>query len=87
MKYVIKEASGTGSPAYIIATSPLQSGFFFTETLADATKYTSVANAVNAIAERTTFVVWGNTKAAPSTKFTIVGVEEVSTPSYKEVLL
>lgn len=87
MTYVIKEVY-TGTPSYVVAgCDVLHNGFSFTSELGHATAYTDVAEAIQAIVDRTIFKTVG-APFAPHTKFTIVRVEKIiKQPEFKEVSL
>lgn len=81
MKYVIREIGN--SPSYLRAENyALNRTSTFTRILADATKFDSIRDAIDVIRLRD-----GIYFSAPRTPFTIVGLEEVSTPTYREVAL
>lgn len=88
MTYVIKEVC-PGKPSYVVAGDHiLHNGFSFTSALGQATAYTNIAEAIQAIVDRTVFVYSHNDTVAPTTKFTIVRVEQIiKQPEFMEVPL
>lgn len=78
MKYVIKEVKSNAHYAYI---EPKSSFLEIAFTLSKATQFSTMEDAVEAL------IVQARKQVITMPRFTIVGVEEVTEPQYKEVLL
>lgn len=86
--YVIKEVVAGIASSYVVTGSDvLNNGFSFTTELAQATAFSSLVAAIQAIVDRTVYVV-GAEPRRPLAKFTVVGIEKVvPQPEFREVSL
>lgn len=91
-KYAIKEDDTVQGfrPSYIVIGERFSSnpgyGFDYTDILADATQFSSVTEAVDAVLLRQQHRLSGLSEKPK--KFTVVGIEEVySNPTFKEIAL